>query len=71
MPTLQPPRHLPGDVDLLSLDYFGTEITLATFQILERLSCVVVPSSLFRASSESSRSPNSPLWALGGLRLVH
>src|SRR6478736_1682750 len=58
------PRHLPGDIDLLSVDYFGRRVTLATFQLLGRLSCVVVPSSKPRVGSLTS-SQRSPLSALG------
>ena len=67
------PLHAARDIDLLCIDYFGTELTLATFQILERLSCVVVPSSrLARASSASaSVSQRSPFLALSGQRIVH
>jgi len=61
-------NHLPREVDLLCVDYFGTEITLATFQILERLSCVVVPSSRYATDAR----PQSPLLALSKQRnIVH
>lgn len=57
-------KHAPPDVDLLCVDYFGTRVTLATFQILERFACVVVPSSRQRpAASASQRSPFSALSA--------
>ena len=65
------PLHLPRDIDLLCIDYFGAELTLATFQILERLSCVVVPSSRLAQASSASASQRSPLLALGGWRIVH
>ena len=63
-------RHLPGDIDLLSVDYFGRRVTLATFQLLGRLSCVVVPSSMPHLGSPSS-SQRSPLSALGARRCVN
>ncbi|HEX2670748.1 MAG TPA: hypothetical protein VHM25_07750 [Polyangiaceae bacterium] len=62
-------HHLPSHIDLLCIDYFGTELTLATFQILERLACVVVPSS--RLCRSASPGPRSPLLALDGQRIVH
>lgn len=64
-------RYLPRDVDLLCVDYFGTELTLATFQILERLSCVVVPNSRLARAWSASASVRSPLLALGKQRIVH
>ena len=70
----QPPEApLPSarNIDLLRVDYFGTELTLATFQILERLSCVVVPSSRLARASSASASVLSPLLALSGQRIVH
>ncbi len=53
-------------VDLLCVDYFGRALTLATFEILETLSCVVMPSSGFPLPL-----PKSPFFALQGRRTVH
>ena len=69
-PQTSPP-HAPRDVDLLCIDYFGTELTLATFQIVEHLACVFVPSSRFAGASGSNAGQRSPLLALGGRRIVH
>ena len=52
-----------GDVDLVPVDYFGVPLTLATFQILGDLSCVVTPGSL-----SSGPFPRSPLFALARQR---
>jgi hypothetical protein len=57
------------DIDLLRVDYFGTRVAVATFQILESLSCVVLPSSRFPLVS--SPTPKSPLFGLARLRTVH
>jgi hypothetical protein len=57
-----------GDVDLVCVDYFGTRITLATFQILESVSCVVLPSGPF---PRLSAFPKNPLFALAGRQTVH
>ncbi|HYQ29209.1 MAG TPA: hypothetical protein VER04_18385 [Polyangiaceae bacterium] len=54
------------DVDFLRIDYFGTPLTLATFEILEQVSCVVLPSS-----GLPSPLPKSPFFALDGRRAVH
>lgn len=56
----------PREVDLLCVDYFGARVTLATFQILGRLSCVVVPSS--RVARTWGPLPQNPLFALAGAR---
>jgi hypothetical protein len=63
------PSREPFDVDLLCVDYFGARVTLATFRILERLSCVVLPSSPL--PRPNSWLPMSPLFALGGRQTVH
>lgn len=62
-------RAAAHGVDLLCVDYFGARVTLATFQLLESLSCVVVPSS--RTSGVPGVSQQSPLLALAGPRIVH
>ena len=49
-----------SDVDLIRIDYFGIPMTIATFQILGNLSCVVTPGSL-----SSGPFPRNPLFALG------
>ena len=48
-----------GDVDLVAIDYFGIPLTIATFEILGALSCVVTTAVLSRGAS-----PKSPLFAL-------
>jgi hypothetical protein len=55
----------PGDVDLIAIDYFGVPLTLATFQILDELACVVAPGSLAPGTA-----PKSPLFALPRQRLL-
>ncbi len=52
-----------SDVDLLRIDYFGIPMTIATFQILGDLSCVVTPGSL-----SSGPYPRNPLFALARRR---
>jgi len=52
-----------ADVDLISIDYFGAPLTIATFQIFGDLSCVVSPGSL-----SSGPFPKSPLLALARRR---
>ena len=48
-----------SDVDLIPIAYFGIPMTIATFQILGDLSCVVTPGSL-----PSGPFPRNPLFAL-------
>ena len=52
-------------VDLIAIEYFGVPLTIATFQILDDLSCVVTPGNL-----ASGPFPRSPLFALAGPRGV-
>ncbi len=52
-----------GDVDLIVIDYFGVSLTLATFEILDDLSCIVTPGSL-----TSGPLPRTPLFALARQR---
>jgi hypothetical protein len=52
-----------ADVDLICVDYFGTPLTIATFQIFGDLSCVVTPASI-----SSGPFPKSPLFALARRR---
>jgi len=52
-----------SDVDLVPVDYFGIPITIATFQILGGVSCIVTPGSL-----PSGPFPKNPLLALAGQR---
>jgi hypothetical protein len=54
------------DVDLLHVDYFGEPLTVATFQMLDRVSCVVLPSRHLSCSL-----PKAPILALGLRRSVH
>lgn len=59
-------RHLvagASDVDLIPIDYFGIPLTIATFQILDDISCVVTPGSL-----SSGPFPMNPLFALARKR---
>ena len=51
------------EVDLIPIDYFGIPLTIATFQILGDLSCVVTPGSL-----SSGPFPRNPLFALARQR---
>ncbi|MEO6601792.1 MAG: hypothetical protein ABIQ16_18080 [Polyangiaceae bacterium] len=53
----------PHDIDLLPIEYFGLPLTLATFQILDDLSCIVVSGSRL-----SRPFPKSPLFALARRR---
>jgi hypothetical protein len=48
-----------SDVDLIPIDYFGIRVTMATFELLGELSCVVTPGSL-----PSGPFPRSPLFGL-------
>jgi hypothetical protein len=57
----------PNDVDLLSIDYFGTKVTLATFELMGNVSCVVLASSC----RVPFPSPKSPFLALERRRTVH
>jgi hypothetical protein len=50
------PAH---DVDLIAIDYFGVPMTIATFQILGDLSCIVTSGSV-----RTGPFPRSPLLAL-------
>lgn len=52
-----------GDVDLIPIDYFGIPLTIATFQVLGDLSCVVTAGSL-----SLGPFPRSPLFALARQR---
>lgn len=54
-----------GAVDLLPVDYFGLPVTLATFEILGELSCVVTAAGYLPA-----RVPPTPLFALARQRAV-
>ncbi len=49
-----------SDVDLIRVDYFGIPMTIATFELLGHLACVVAPSSM-----PSGPFPRNPLIALG------
>jgi hypothetical protein len=51
------------DVDLIPIDYFGIPLTIATFEILGDLSCVVTPGSL-----SLGPFPRNPLFALARQR---
>ncbi|HEY0463187.1 MAG TPA: hypothetical protein VGC79_03215 [Polyangiaceae bacterium] len=53
------------DIDLMPITYFGVPLTLATFQILGDLSCVVLSGSRF-----PEPVPKSPLFALARRRGV-
>jgi len=61
--------HAGSDIDLLCVDYFGTRVAIATFEILESLSCVVLPNS--RLPLVASAIPKSPLFALARPRIKH
>jgi hypothetical protein len=52
-----------SDVDLIRIDYFGVPMTIATFELLGDLSCVVTPGSF-----SSGPFPMNPLFALGRQR---
>jgi hypothetical protein len=57
-------RSAPGrDVDLIPIDYFGFPAMLATFEILEGLSCIVTPGSHL-----PEPCPKSPFFALARQR---
>jgi hypothetical protein len=60
------PSFEAREVDLICIDYFGTPLTLATFEILENLSCVVMPSSRV-----PQPFPKNPFFALDRRRTVH
>ena len=49
------PSREKRHVDLLRVEYFGAKVTLATFEILDTVSCVVMPSSAL--PSPLSKSP--------------
>jgi hypothetical protein len=51
------------DVDLIPVMYFGIPLTIATFQLLGDLSCIVTPGSL-----SSGPLPMNPLFALARQR---
>jgi len=55
-----------GDVDLLPIRYFGIPSTLATFEIAERLSVVVLSNSRLPGPF-----PLNALLALGSRRSFH
>jgi len=48
-----------GEVDLLNVDVFGVRVTIATFELLQTVSCVAMPHG------------KSPLFALARPRVVH
>ena len=50
---------LAPDVDLVPIQYFGVPMTLATFELLGALSCLVMP-----ANRQLPPFPKSPLFAL-------
>lgn len=54
-----------NDVDLIPVDYFGISLTIATFEILGDLSCVITPGSI-----SSGPFPKSPLFALARQRAL-
>jgi hypothetical protein len=60
------PRAAGGDVDLLSIHYFGVPGTLATFELAGRLAILVLPSP-----RRPVPFPLHPLIALGSRRSVH
>ena len=62
------PRASP-DADLLCVEYFGNPVALATFEILERISCVVLPVN--GTPGLPSVLARSPLFALERRRTVH
>ena len=64
--TRPAPGWLPADVDLLRIDYFGTKVTLATFELMGNVSCVVLASSRVPLPY-----PKSPFFALDRRRAVH
>ena len=53
----------PRDIDLITIDYFGIPLTLATFEILGDLSCVAMSGGRF-----PQPFPKSPLLALARRR---
>ena len=57
------PAARANDVDLIAIDYFGIPLTIATFELLGELSCVVTPGSV-----SSGPLPKSPLFALSQQR---
>lgn len=54
-----------NDIDLIPIAYFGLPLTLATFEILGDLSCLVLSGGLPRPF------PKSPLFALARARRVN
>ena len=56
---------LPRDVDLIPIDYFGVPLTLATFELVGALSCVVMS-----VDHLPQPLPKSPLFALAGQRCL-
>lgn len=52
-----------SEVDLIPIAYFGIPLTIATFEILGDLSCVVTPGSL-----SFGPFPRNPLFALARQR---
>lgn len=59
-----PAAVTPADaVDLIAVRCFGVPLTIATFQILDDLLCVVTPGSL-----SSGPFPKNPLFALARQR---
>lgn len=63
--TTAPPAA-EGDVDLLSIRYFGVPSTLATFEIAGRLAILVLSNP-----RRSVPFPLHPLIALGSRRSIH
>jgi hypothetical protein len=56
----------PRDIDLIPIAYFGIPLTLATFEILGDLSCLVVSGSRLPRPF-----PKSPLFALARRRSMN
>src|SRR3954453_21794392 len=54
-----------GDVDIIPIDYFGFPLTIATFQILGDVSCVVTTGGPFLGPF-----PRNPLFALARQRCL-
>ena len=57
------PTLPPGDIDLIPIEYFGIPLTLATFEIVGDLSCVVLSGSRLPRPF-----PKSPFFALARRR---
>jgi hypothetical protein len=61
----RPTTTAAGNVDLIAIDYFGMSLTIATFELLDGLSCIVTPGSL-----TSGPLPRTPLFALARPRCL-